>query len=77
MRCGDIIFIHHRTRDGRIRAKIVTIAPDVSGFVTKMYVSDNQKVKKGQLIFTILYIVKGCIDSYYISTWYINEPRFR
>ena len=41
------------TRDGRIRAKIVTIAPDVSGFVTKMYVSDNQKVKKGQLIFTI------------------------
>ena len=41
------------TRDGRIRAKIITIAPDVSGFVTKMYVSDNQKVKKGQLIFTI------------------------
>ena len=41
------------TRDSRIRAKIVTIAPDVSGFVTKMYVSDNQKVKKGQLIFTI------------------------
>ncbi|AJI44549.1 HlyD family secretion protein [Francisella tularensis subsp. novicida] len=41
------------TRDGRIRAKIITIAPDVSGFVTNMYVSDNQKVKKGQLIFTI------------------------
>ncbi|ADA78431.1 efflux transporter, RND family, MFP subunit [Francisella tularensis] len=37
------------TRDGRIRAKIITIAPDVSN----MYVSDNQKVKKGQLIFTI------------------------
>lgn len=34
------------TRDGRIRAKIITIAPDVSGFVTNMYVSDNQKVKK-------------------------------
>lgn len=41
------------TRYGRIRAKIITIAPDVSGFVTNMYVSDNQKVKKGQLIFTI------------------------
>lgn len=34
------------TRDGRIRAKVVIIAPDVSGFVTKMYVSDNQKVKR-------------------------------
>ncbi|KFJ43359.1 HlyD family secretion protein [Francisella philomiragia] len=41
------------TRDGRIRANIITIAPDVSGFVTKIYVFDNQKVKKGQLIFTI------------------------
>ncbi|GMN88869.1 efflux RND transporter periplasmic adaptor subunit [Francisella sciaenopsi] len=41
------------TRDGRIRAKIITIAPDVSGFVTKIYVADNQKVKKGDLIFSI------------------------
>ncbi|MED7820094.1 MULTISPECIES: HlyD family secretion protein [unclassified Francisella] len=41
------------TRDARVRAKIITIAPDVSGFVTKTYVTDNQKVKKGDLIFTI------------------------
>ncbi|API86654.1 HlyD family secretion protein [Francisella uliginis] len=41
------------TRDARIRAKIITIAPDVSGFVTKVYVKDIQKVKKGDLIFSI------------------------
>lgn len=41
------------TRDARIRAKIITVAPDVSGFVTKVYVKDIQKVKKGDLIFSI------------------------
>jgi multidrug resistance efflux pump len=41
------------TRDGRVRAEIVRIAPDVSGLVTQVNVIDNQTVKKGQLLFVI------------------------
>jgi RND family efflux transporter MFP subunit len=41
------------TRDGRVRADIVQIAPDVSGFVTDVLVRDNQSVKRGDVIFRI------------------------
>jgi multidrug resistance efflux pump len=41
------------TRDGRVRAEIVRIAPDVSGLVTNVNVIDNQTVKKGDLLFVI------------------------
>ncbi len=41
------------TRDGRIRAHVITIAPDVSGWVNGLKVSDNQEVKKGDVIFTV------------------------
>ena len=41
------------TRDGRIRANVVTIAPDVSGFVTEILVKDNQTVNRGDAIFRI------------------------
>lgn len=41
------------TRDGRVRAEIINIAPDVAGLVTEIAVKDNQKVKKGDLIMTI------------------------
>ncbi|MFC3023864.1 efflux RND transporter periplasmic adaptor subunit [Vibrio zhugei] len=41
------------TRDGRIRADIITIAPDVSGWVTHLNVKDNQHVQKGDVILTI------------------------
>ncbi|MEH2479640.1 multidrug resistance efflux pump [Nitrobacteraceae bacterium AZCC 2146] len=41
------------TRDGRVRADVVTVAPDVSGFVTEILVKDNQKVKRGDVIFRI------------------------
>jgi multidrug resistance efflux pump len=41
------------TRDGRIRADVVTIAPDVSGFATEILVKDNQKVKRGDVILRI------------------------
>ena len=41
------------TRDGRVRADVVTVAPDVSGFVTEIMVKDNQKVKRGDVIFRI------------------------
>jgi multidrug resistance efflux pump len=41
------------TRDGRVRADVVTIAPDVSGLVTQVMVRDNQKVKRGDELFRI------------------------
>lgn len=41
------------TRDGRIRAEVITIAPDVSGWVTRAYIVNNQTVRAGDLLFTI------------------------
>ncbi len=41
------------TRDGRVRADIVSIAPDVAGLVTKLMVKDNQYVKQGDILFVI------------------------
>ena len=41
------------TRDGRVRANVVQIAPDVSGLVTDVLVHDNERVKAGQLLFKI------------------------
>lgn len=41
------------TRDGRVRADIVTVAADVSGWVTTLNVKDGQIVKKGQLLFSV------------------------
>ena len=41
------------TRDGRVRADVVQIAPDVSGLVTDVLVHDNPTVKKGQALFVI------------------------
>ncbi|WP_051532256.1 HlyD family secretion protein [Brackiella oedipodis] len=41
------------TRDGRVRADVYNVAPDVSGLVTDVQVQDNQEVKKGDLLFRI------------------------
>lgn len=41
------------TRDGRVRADVVTIAPDVSGLITEVAVRDNQPVKHGDVLFRI------------------------
>ena len=41
------------TRDGRVRADVVSIAPDVSGFVVKVAVHDNQVVSKGDTLFEL------------------------
>jgi RND family efflux transporter MFP subunit len=41
------------TRDGHVRADVVPIAPDVSGFVTEVLVKDNQQVKRGDVLFRI------------------------
>jgi RND family efflux transporter MFP subunit len=41
------------TRDGRVRADIVAIAPDVSGLVTDVLIKDNQIVRTGDVLFRI------------------------
>lgn len=41
------------TRDGRVRADVVQVAPDVSDFVTEVKVKDNQKVRRGDVLFRI------------------------
>ncbi len=41
------------TRDGRVRADIVSVAPDVAGLVREVDVRDNQTVKKGTVLFRI------------------------
>jgi multidrug resistance efflux pump len=41
------------TRDARIRADVVTVAPDVSGYVTRVRVHNNQFVKRGDILFDI------------------------
>lgn len=41
------------TRDGRVRADVVTVAADVSGLVSDVLVHDNEKVIKGQPLFKI------------------------
>ncbi len=41
------------TRDGRVRADIVEIAPDVSGLVASVFIHDNQFVHTGEQLFQI------------------------
>ncbi|MBJ7377264.1 MULTISPECIES: efflux RND transporter periplasmic adaptor subunit [Sphingobium] len=41
------------TRDGRVRADVVRVTPDISGLVTSVAVHDNQQVKAGDLLFVI------------------------
>ncbi|AVJ17589.1 efflux transporter periplasmic adaptor subunit [Serratia sp. MYb239] len=41
------------TRDGKVRAELVNITPEVSGRLTKITVHDNQYVSAGSLIFSL------------------------
>lgn len=54
---GRALWVHYMdepwTRDGRVRAEIVNVAPDVSGAVVDLPVKDNQLVKKGDLLMQI------------------------
>ncbi len=54
---GRILWVHYMdepwTRDGRVRADVVNVAPDVSGAVVTMPVKDNQFVHKGDLVMEI------------------------
>jgi multidrug resistance efflux pump len=52
-----LLWVHYKvepwTRDGRVRANVVQIAPDVSGLVVEVRVKDNQVVKAGDVLFVI------------------------
>jgi multidrug resistance efflux pump len=54
---GRYLWVYYQeepwTRDGRVRADVVTIAPDVSGLITEVAVKDNQPVKRGDVLFRI------------------------
>lgn len=41
------------TRDGRVRSTVVSIAPDVSGWITSLNAENAQEVKAGDTLFTI------------------------
>jgi RND family efflux transporter MFP subunit len=51
------LWVHYElapwTRDGRVRADIVTVSPDVAGFVVSVAVVDNQTVRRGDLLFQL------------------------
>jgi multidrug resistance efflux pump len=54
---GRWLWIHYNvepwTRDGRVRADIVQVSPDVSALVTEVRVRDNQVVRKGDVLFVL------------------------
>jgi RND family efflux transporter MFP subunit len=54
---GRVLWVHYMdqpwTRDGRVRADVINVAPDVSGAVVEMPVIDNQFVHKGDLLMQI------------------------
>lgn len=54
---GWRLWIHYEndpwTRDGRIKADVVQVAPDVTGQVVKINVKDNQQVNIGDVLFEI------------------------
>jgi multidrug resistance efflux pump len=41
------------TRDGRVKADVISLAPDVSGLVTEVPVLENQLVRKGDVVLRI------------------------
>jgi RND family efflux transporter MFP subunit len=41
------------TRDGRVRANVVNVAPDIAGAVIDVAVKDNQIIKIGDVLFTV------------------------
>jgi len=54
---GRWLWIHYNvepwTRDGRIRADVVHVSPDVSGLVTEVNVRNDQIVRIGDVLFVI------------------------
>jgi multidrug resistance efflux pump len=54
---GQRLWAHYEedpwTRDGRVRADVVQVAPDVSGLITRVLVRDNQQVASGAPLFEV------------------------
>lgn len=54
---GRWLWIHYNlepwTRDGRVRADVVEVSPDIDGLVTDVRVKDGQEVRRGQVLFVI------------------------
>ena len=54
---GKALWTHYQvdpwTRDGRVRADVVQVAPDVSGLVTRVDAVNDQTVKAGQPLFYV------------------------
>ncbi len=54
---GWRLWIHYEvepwTRDGRVKAYVVNVAPDVAGLVVAVPVHDNQDVKAGDVLFEV------------------------
>jgi len=49
----DYYMLSPWTRDAKVVADVVTMAPDVAGFVTDLRVKDNQFVHKGDILFVV------------------------
>ncbi len=51
------LWIHYNvepwTRDGRVRADVVEVSPDVNGLVTEVRVKDGQVVRAGEVLFVL------------------------
>ena len=56
------------TRDGRVSAHVVRVAPEVSGTVAEVAVDDNQPVKRGDVLYRCLL---------YTSSVYKRQPPWR
>jgi RND family efflux transporter MFP subunit len=41
------------TRDGRVRVQVASVAPEISGKITKLRIADNQFVHKGDVLYVI------------------------
>lgn len=54
---ADALWHHYMfapwTRDGRVRAEVISVAPDVSGLVVELDARDNQFVHKGDVLMRI------------------------
>jgi multidrug resistance efflux pump len=49
----DAYMVSPWTRDGTVRAYVVTMAPEVAGRIVELHVADNQLVRKGDLLMVI------------------------
>src|ERR1700733_243109 len=54
---GRWLWIHYDvepwTRDGRVRADVVIVSPDVYGLVTEIHVKDGQTVRAGDVLLVV------------------------